>query len=72
VLITRVEPLSASSDAGLQRGNVLLEVNRKPVPSVAEYRRAASAARPGDILTLYLYAPDVGQRQLKTVRVEDR
>jgi serine protease Do len=72
VLITRVEPLSASSDAGLQRGNVLLELNRKPVPSVAEYRRAASAARPGDIVTLYLYAPDAGQRQLKTVRVEDR
>jgi len=39
---------------------------------VAEYRRAAGAAHPGDILTLYLYAPDVGQRQLKTVRVEDR
>jgi serine protease Do len=72
VLITRVEPLSASSDAGVQRGTVLIEVNRQPVVSVADYRRAAGAARAGDILTLYLYAPEVGQRQLKTVRVEAR
>jgi serine protease Do len=72
VLITRVEPLSASSDAGVQRGTVLIEVNRQLVVSVADYRRAANAAHTGDILTLYLYAPDVGQRQLKTVRVENR
>lgn len=72
VLITRVEPLSAASEAGLQRGDVLLEMNRKAVPSVAEYRRAASAARVGDILTLFLYAPEAGQRQLKTLRVDDR
>jgi len=72
VLITRVEPLSASSDAGIQRGTVLIEVNRQPIVSVADYHRAANAAHAGEILTLYLYAPDVGQRQLKTVRVEAR
>jgi len=32
----------------------------------------ARAARPGDILTLYIYAPDLEQRQLKTIRVEER
>ena len=72
MLITRVEPLSSASDADLQRGTVLLELNRKPVASVADYRRVDAAVRPGDILTLYLYAPDVGQRQLKTVRVDER
>jgi serine protease Do len=72
VLITRVEALSTSSDSDVQRGTVLLEVNRKPVASVADFRRLASAAHAGDVLTLYLYAPDVGQRQLITVRVEDR
>jgi len=50
----------------------LLEMNRKAVPSVADYRRAAGAARVGDILTLFLYAPEAGQRQLKTLRVDDR
>jgi serine protease Do len=72
VLITRVEPLSPSFDADVQRGTVLLQINRKPVESVADYRRLARAARPGDVVALYIYAPDLDQRQLKTVRVEGR
>jgi serine protease Do len=72
VLITRVEPMSSSFDSGIDRGTVLLEINRQRVSSVADYRRIARAARPGDILTLYLYSPDLEQRQLKTIRVEER
>jgi serine protease Do len=72
VLVTRVEPMSSSFDADVQRGNVLLEINRQPVESVGEFRRIARGARPGDILTFYIYAPDVDQRQLKTIRVEER
>ncbi|PYQ70963.1 MAG: peptidase [Acidobacteria bacterium] len=72
VLITRVEPMSSSFDGGIERGTVLLEINRQAIESVADYRRAARAARPGDILTLYIYSPDLEQRQLKTIRVEDR
>ena len=72
VLVTRVEPMSASFDAELQRGNVVLEINRERVESVADFRRIARAAQPGDLLTLYIYEPDVAQRKLKTIRVEDR
>jgi serine protease Do len=72
VLITRVEPLSSSFDSGIERGTVLLEVNRQRVPTAADYRRIARAARPGDILTLWVYSPDLVQRQLKTIRVEER
>jgi serine protease Do len=72
VLITRVEPLSVSFDADVEIGTVLLEINRKPVESAAEYRRLALDASPGDILTLFLYSPELEQRQLKTVRVEER
>ena len=72
VLITRVEPMSSSFDGGIERGTVLLEINRQPIESVADYRRAARAAHAGDILTLYIYSPDLEQRQLKTIRVEDR
>jgi serine protease Do len=72
VLITRVEALSSSFDGGIERGTVLLEINRQRVESVADYRRIARAARGGDILTLYVYAPDLDQRQLKTIRVEER
>jgi serine protease Do len=72
VLITRVEAMSSSFDGGIERGTVLLEINRQRIDSAAEYRRIARGARPGDILTFYIYAPDLDQRQLKTVRVEDR
>lgn len=70
VLITRVEPLSSSFDAEIQRGTVLLEVNRQPVRSSVDYRRIARAAQPGDVLSLYLYVPDLDQRRLLTVRVD--
>jgi serine protease Do len=72
VLITRVEAMSPAFDADLQRSMVLLEINRKAVESVQDYRRIASAARSGDILALYVYAPDIRQRKLLTVRVDDR
>jgi serine protease Do len=72
VLITRVDPMSSSFDSGIERGTVLLEINRQRVESVADYRRIARTARPGDILTLWVYSPDLDQRQLKTIRVEDR
>ncbi len=72
VLITRVEPMSASFDAGIDRGAVLLEINRQAIASVADYKRLARAARPGDVFTLYVYAPDLDQRKLLTVRVDDR
>ena len=72
VLITRVEPLSSSFDAGIERGTVLLEINRERIESAGDYRRLLRGVRPGDILTLYIYSPELEQRQLKTVRVEDR
>jgi serine protease Do len=72
VLITRVDPLSSSFDSGIERGTVLLEINRQRIESVSDYRRLARTVRPGDILMLYIYSPDLDQRQLKTVRVEDR
>jgi len=72
VLVTRVEPVSASADSDIERGTVILEINRQPVESAADYRRITHAARPGDILTLWVYPPDLLQRQLKTIRVDDR
>jgi serine protease Do len=72
VLITRVEPLSVAYDAEVESGSVLLEINRQPIQSADDYRRLALQANPGDVLTLYLYSPELQQRQLKTVRVEGR
>ena len=70
VVVSRVDPLSPAFDADIQRGHVLLEINRRPVRSVEEYRRLTSAARSGDIFTLYLYKPEASGRALHTVKVD--
>jgi serine protease Do len=72
VLISRVEAMSASFDADVRRGTVLLEINRRPVESAVEYRRLVRDARPGDVLAFYIYVPDIQQRKIVTVRVDDR
>jgi S1-C subfamily serine protease len=72
VLIMRVEAMSSAFDGGIDRGTVLLDINRQHVESVADYRRIARDVHSGDILTLYVYSPDLNQRQLKTIRVEER
>jgi S1-C subfamily serine protease len=71
-VITRVEAMSASFDAGVERGMVIVEVNRQAVETAADYHRVVRLSHPGDILTLYVYAPDLDQRKLITVRVDDR
>jgi serine protease Do len=72
VIVSRVEPMSPAFDAAIERGHVLLEINRQPVRSIDDYRRLTSAARPGDILTVYLYKPEIEQRSLQTVKVDER
>ena len=48
------------------------DVRERLEACVEDYRRLALEANPGDILTLFLYSPELQQRQLKTVRVEER
>lgn len=70
VLVTAVDPLSNAYDAGMERDDVVIEVNRQPVPSVAEYSRLTRDVLPGRVLALYVYVPELGQRALRAVRVE--
>ncbi len=70
VLVTQVELLSPAYDGEIERGSVVLEINRVPIASVADFRRIAGAAHPGDALTFYLYVPSVGRHELHTIQVE--
>jgi serine protease Do len=47
VVITSVEPQSAAAEAGLQRGDVILEVDRKKISNAAELRKTLDQAKPG-------------------------
>jgi serine protease Do len=69
VVVSRVEPMSPAFDAEIERGHVLLEINRQPVRTVEDFRRLTSRAGVGDVLTLYLYKPESG-RALHTVKID--
>ena len=72
VVVSGVEPMSPAFDADIERGHLLLEVNRQPVRNVEDFRRLTDSARPGDILTMYFYKPELNQRALETLKIDPR
>jgi serine protease Do len=52
VVVTAVEPGTTAGDAGLRRGDVILEVNRTAVKDVASYRKAMRAGGKGKSVLL--------------------
>jgi serine protease Do len=72
VVVTRVDPMSAAYDAGIQRDQIVMEINRRPINSADAYNRAARAAAPGDVLAVYVYTPGTEQRSIRAVRVDAR
>ena len=72
VVVTRVDPLSAGYDAGIQRDHIVMEINRRPVDSADAYNRLARTANPGDVLAVYVYIPGTDRRAIRAVRVDPR
>jgi len=70
VMVTRVAPLSSADEADLRSGDVIIEINRTPIRTAGDYRQVAAAARPGDVLTFYIYDPASGRRAVHTLRAE--
>jgi len=52
VLVSNVKPGDPAAEAGLRRGDVIAEVNRKPVRSLAEYRGLIAQVKSGTVLLL--------------------
>ncbi len=47
VLVTQVEPASFADDVGFGRGDLIVDVNREPVTTLDDYRRAVAKLKPG-------------------------
>ena len=47
-IVERVVPGSSADNAGLQRGDIITEVNRQPVESAADVQKALSSVKNGD------------------------
>ena len=52
VVVTGVDPSSAAEAAGIKRGDVIQEVNRKPVSNVDQYQRAVAGMANQPVLLL--------------------
>jgi serine protease Do len=72
LLVQRVEPMSAAQEAGIERGHIVLEVNRQAVNSVASLRRVLEKRPRGQALAVLVYLPDIEQRNIRTVRMDFR
>jgi serine protease Do len=46
-VVTSVKPDSAADEAGLQRGDVILEIDRKPIKDLSDYQRAIADVKQG-------------------------
>lgn len=71
VVVAATDPAGAAAAAGVRRGYLVLEVNRHPVRSAAEFERLLADNRPGDAVALYVYNPVSGQRDLIAVTVDE-
>lgn len=45
VVITEVEPGSVAEEAGLEAGDIISSINKKPIKNIADYRAAIKAAK---------------------------
>jgi len=54
LMVKEVDPFSPAAEQGIRTGDLVVEVNRRPVGSLGDYHEAVSAARPGDTLLLYV------------------
>jgi serine protease Do len=67
VIISEVDPAGPARLARLRAGQVLLEINRRRVTSVAEYRAAIAALRQNEAVAVLLYDQFSDQRVLATI-----
>jgi serine protease Do len=72
LLVQRVEPVSPAAEAGLERGQVLLHVNRRPVSTIAGLRQMLDQRAPGDPVAVLVLDPALDQRLLRVVRADPR
>ena len=64
VIVSEVEPASFAEDLLFTRGDVITEINRQPINSVADYRAAVSKLKPGDDVVFKVLRRQDGDRML--------
>lgn len=55
VVVTEVEKGGVAAQAGVQRGDVVAEINRKPIRKLSDFLQATSKPKPGETLLVLLF-----------------
>jgi len=55
LLVTEVQPGSPAEKAGIRRGDVILEISRRPADDPATLFKALSALKPGESILIYVH-----------------
>ncbi|KAF0221249.1 MAG: protease [Geobacteraceae bacterium] len=58
VVVTEVKPGSAAEEAGIARGDIVREISGAKITVIAEYEKAVSALKKGDVIRLLLRRGD--------------
>src|SRR5262249_16737544 len=69
LLVVHVATTSQAWEKGLREGDVIVEVNRKPVTDMDSFRQVTSGFKPGSLVNLYVVGQ--GASRFVTIRVED-
>ncbi len=54
VVVSQVEPGSAADEAGIQRGDIIREVNGQNIQNIGDYRSAVAKVKKGDLVRLLI------------------
>ncbi len=54
VLVVEIDSSSPASESGLREGDVIIEVNQKPVKSIEDYEKATSEIKKGNVVLIYV------------------
>ncbi len=54
VMVARVNPLSSAADEEIRRGDVISEINRRPIRDLNGYLQSMAGVRSGDVLLIYV------------------
>jgi serine protease Do len=58
IVVLQVRTGLAAEEAGLQRGDIILEVNKIPSQNASSFEQIVKSSKSGDVLLLYIYRSD--------------
>ncbi len=72
VLVTDLDGTGPAREARLRRGQIIMEINRRPTASPEAFAAINGTLRPGAIVALFVYDPLTDQRLIVSVTLEGR